>query len=43
VAKYYFDEDSNKEILKIQSDAGILESKKIDNNISVNMGSLKNT
>ena len=43
VAKILFDEDSNKEILKIQSDAGILESKKIDNNISVNMGSIKNT
>ena len=34
VAKILFDEDLNKEILKIQSDAGILESKKIDNNIS---------
>ena len=43
VAKILFDEDSNKEILKIQSDAGILESKKIDNNISVNMGLIKNT
>ena len=43
VAKILFEEDSNKEILKIQSDAGILESKKIDNNISVNMGSIKNT
>ena len=43
VAKILFDEDSNKEILKIQSDAGILESKKIDNNISVNMGLIKNS
>ncbi len=32
VAKILFDEDSNKEILKIQSDAGILESKRINNN-----------
>ena len=29
VAKILFDEDSNKEIIRIQSDAGILESKKI--------------
>ena len=29
VAKILFDEDSNKEILKIQSDAGILESKNL--------------
>ncbi len=44
VAKILFDEDSNKEILKIQSEAGILESKKIDNNnISVNMGLIENT
>ena len=43
VAKILFDEDANKEVLKIQSDAGILESKKIDKNISVNMGLIKNT
>jgi len=43
VAKILFDEDSNKEILKIQSDAGLLESKKVDNNISVNMGLIQNT
>ena len=43
VIKILFDEDSNKEILKIQSDAGILESKKINNLISVNMGLIKNT
>ena len=43
VAKILFDENINKEILRIQSDAGILKSKKIDNNISVNMGLIKNT
>ncbi len=43
VAKILFDEDTNKEILNIQSDVGILVSKKIDKNISVNMGLVKNT
>ncbi len=43
VAKILFDEDSNKEIIRIQSDTGILESKKIDNNISVNMGLITST
>ena len=43
VAKILFGEDSNKEILKIQSDAGILESKKIEDKISVNMGLIKST
>ncbi len=42
VAKILFDENINKQVLKIQSDAGILEAKKIKNNISVNMGFIKN-
>ena len=43
VAKILFDEDKNKDSLKIHSDAGILRAKKEnENNISVNMGILKN-
>ena len=38
IARILFDEDKNKELLRIHSDAGILEAKKEDNNISVNMG-----
>ena len=40
IAKVLFDENSNKELLKIHSDAGILEAKKEGNNISVNMGDI---
>ncbi len=43
VAKILFEENRNKEVLKIYSDAGILEAKKIGDNISVNMGLIKNT
>ena len=43
VAKILFDEDEKKDSLKIHSDAGILRAKKEnENNISVNMGILKN-
>ena len=38
IARILFDENKNKNLLKIQSDAGILEAKKEDDNISVNMG-----
>tara|TARA_Y100001936_G_C16008267_1_gene632075 strand:+ start:124 stop:987 length:864 start_codon:yes stop_codon:yes gene_type:complete len=38
VARILFDEDKNRETLRIHSDAGILEAKKEDDNISVNMG-----
>jgi len=40
VAKILFDENDEKETLKILSDAGILIAKKIGNNISVNMGKI---
>ena len=40
IARVLFDENRNKELLKIHSDAGILEAKKEDNNISVNMGEI---
>ena len=40
IAKVLFDENSNKELLRIHSDAGILEAKKEGNNISVNMGDI---
>ncbi len=43
VAKVLFNEDNKKESLKIHSDAGILHAKREnENNISVNMGLLKN-
>ncbi len=38
IARILFDENKNKNLLKIQSDAGILEARKEDDNISVNMG-----
>ena len=38
IARILFDENKNKDLLKIQSDAGILEAKKEGDNISVNMG-----
>ncbi len=40
IARLLFDEDKDKELLKIHSDAGILEAKKEDENISVNMGNI---
>ena len=40
IARILFDENKDKETLKIHSDAGILEAKKEKNNISVNMGYL---
>ncbi len=40
VAKILFDENNKKQTLKIRSDAGILLAKKIDSNISVNMGKI---
>ena len=42
IARMLFDENKNKELLKIHSDAGILEAKKEDDNISVNMGEITN-
>ena len=38
IARILFDENKNKDLLKIQSDYGILEAKKEGNDISVNMG-----
>ena len=38
IARILFDENKNKKLLKIHTDAGILEAKKKDENISVNMG-----
>lgn len=38
IARILFDENKDKELLRIHSDAGILEAKKEGNNISVNMG-----
>ncbi len=43
VAKILFDELTNKQVLKIHSDSGILEAKKINEDISVNMGLIRNT
>ncbi|MDC3131962.1 diaminopimelate epimerase [Pelagibacteraceae bacterium] len=40
IARILFDENKNKDLLKIQSDAGILEAKKEGDNISVNMGEI---
>ena len=40
IARILFNENKNKEILKIYSDAGILEAKKEGDYISVNMGNL---
>ena len=40
IARVLFDENKDKKSLMIHSDAGILEAKKEDNNISVNMGHL---
>ncbi len=38
IARILFNENKDKEILRIHSDAGVLEAKKEDKNISVNMG-----
>ena len=38
IARILFDENKNKKLLRIHSDAGILEAKKENDNISVNMG-----
>ncbi len=38
IARILFDENKSKELLRIHSDAGILEARKEDDNISVNMG-----
>lgn len=38
IAKVLFDENRDKKLLRIHSDAGILEAKREDTNISVNMG-----
>ena len=43
VAKILFDENDEKESLKILSDAGTLIAKKIGNDISVNMGRVSNS
>ncbi len=43
VAKILFDENKNKQVLKIKSAAGMLEAKQIDGKISINMGLIKNT
>ena len=40
IARILFDENKNKELLRIHSEAGVLEAKKEDNNISVNMGNI---
>ena len=40
IARILFNENRDKDLLKIHSDAGILEAKKDDNNISVNMGEI---
>ncbi len=42
IAKLLFDENKEKETLKIKSEAGILIAKKTDGNISVNMGKISN-
>ncbi len=38
IARILFDENKNRELLRIHSDAGILEAKKDKSNISINMG-----
>ena len=38
IARILFDENKDKDLLRIHSDAGILEAKKENDNISVNMG-----
>mgnify|MGYP001207059272 FL=1 len=38
IARILFDENKNKELLRIHSDAGILEAQKEGGNISINMG-----
>ena len=40
IAKILFDENKDKNLLRIHSDAGILEAKKQGNDISVNMGDI---